>query len=99
MVAGHAPFEPLRPLFLSLNIPQQGVQVLDVAGLQLNSVGQLQYGHWLATVTRLPNGMVTVMSDSPSPVGPTRKDGVQVRLPSRADQPGTSMIAHGHGRS
>ncbi|EFJ44399.1 glyoxal or galactose oxidase [Volvox carteri f. nagariensis] len=56
---------------------RRAVQVLDVGALALRSVGQLQFGHWLATVTRLPNGMVTVMSDSPSPVGPVRKDAVQ----------------------
>ena len=33
-------------------------------------MSQLQYGHWLATATQLPNGMISVMSDSPSPVGP-----------------------------
>lgn len=56
----------------------QGVQVLDLDVMELRQVGQLQFGHWLATVTRLPNGMVTVMSDSPSPVGPTPKDAIQV---------------------
>lgn len=50
----------------------QGVQVLDLDGKQLKQVGQLQFGHWLATATRLPNGRVTVMSDSPDPVGPSR---------------------------
>ena len=36
----------------------------------LQDMSQLQYGHWLATATQLPNGMISVMSDSPAPVGP-----------------------------
>ncbi|GIL87067.1 hypothetical protein Vretimale_14230 [Volvox reticuliferus] len=56
---------------------RRALQILNVEALTLDSVGQLQFGHWLATATRLPNGMVTIMSDSPSPVGPTRKDAVQ----------------------
>ncbi|KXZ52550.1 hypothetical protein GPECTOR_9g594 [Gonium pectorale] len=56
---------------------RRGIQVLNLETNKLESVGSLQYGHWLATVTRLPNGMVTVMSDSPSPVSPSRKDLIQ----------------------
>ncbi|KAG2485822.1 hypothetical protein HYH03_015532 [Edaphochlamys debaryana] len=54
---------------------RRGVQLLDLEARALREVGSLQFGHWLATVTRLPSGRIAVMSDSPSPVGPIpRKD-------------------------
>ncbi|PNW71509.1 hypothetical protein CHLRE_16g657250v5 [Chlamydomonas reinhardtii] len=56
---------------------RRALQVLNLQSRTLDSVGSLQFGHWLATATRLPNGMITIMSDSPSPVGPARKDGIK----------------------
>lgn len=56
----------------------QGVRILDLEDKALLDVGSLQFGHWLATVTRLPNGKVIVMSDSPTPVGPGGGAPVQV---------------------
>ncbi|KAG1658174.1 hypothetical protein FOA52_006935 [Chlamydomonas sp. UWO 241] len=50
---------------------RRGLRILNMTSAVLQDAGsQLQYGHWLATATQLPNGMITVMGDSPSPVGP-----------------------------
>ncbi|GFR50256.1 hypothetical protein Agub_g12442 [Astrephomene gubernaculifera] len=70
ILAGHKPQSEYKE-------GRRGIQILDLEAKQLRSVGQLKFGHWLATATRLPNGMVTIMSDSPSPVGPTRKDAIK----------------------
>ena len=54
---------------LSLTIPPPFVPP-PPPPVVLQDMSQLQYGHWLATATQLPNGMISVMSDSPAPVGP-----------------------------
>lgn len=46
---------------------------------KLVELSELQYGHWLATATVLPNSQIMIMSDSPKPVNPGPKDWVKVR--------------------
>ncbi len=43
----------------------------------LDGISELQYGHWLATATQLPDGRIIVMSDSPVPVAPPQHSPIQ----------------------
>ena len=61
---------------------RRAIQVLNLQNRTLDSVGSLQFGHWLATATRLPNGMVSCMYEGGIAEGFRRCEGPVCAAPA-----------------